>query len=70
MYPCIKCILKIKANASHLPFSFSYAERNSGNKFANTEKSVQALFRLGITNIFLKITAAVTRNPVDAVKWE
>ena len=34
-------ILKLKANTKKFPFSFSYAERNSGNKFAN-------LFRLVI----------------------
>jgi len=46
--PAFFCILKLKANAKHFPFSFSYAERNSGYKIANTEKSVQALFRFGI----------------------
>jgi len=43
-----KYILKLKANAKHFPFSFSYAGRSSGYKFANTEKSVQALVRPGI----------------------
>jgi len=41
-------ILKLIENAKHFPISFSYAERNRGLIFANTEKSLQALFRLGI----------------------
>ena len=64
-------ILKLKENAKHFPFSFSYAERNSGYKFANTEESVQALFRLGIV-LFRQFVSKISckgRKDIDkAVK--